>query len=233
MRGTMMDFPLTLPTLLERADKLFSRVEIVSRRPDRSLLRTCYGNFYRRARQLASALTKLGLRSGDRVASMMWNHSGHLEAFFGVPSAGGILHTLPFLIPQYGAALIVAIITVAFELLTLAWIRGRFFRTGFLRSLASVTLAGAIIAGISAALGAVASDLGAGETQLVTQRHGQGFLLHDVHAALLAVDGQRHQAFDRPGGGLLRPHNVAAEQIGCGGYGSPGDDAFDEAASRH
>src|SRR5712675_665205 len=94
MRGTMMDFPLTLPTLLERADKLFSRVEIVSRRPDRSLVRTCYGNFYRRARQLASALTKLGLRSGDRVASMMLNHSGHLEAFFGVPCTGGILHTL-------------------------------------------------------------------------------------------------------------------------------------------
>ncbi|HEX8935173.1 MAG TPA: hypothetical protein VF788_13495 [Pseudonocardiaceae bacterium] len=63
---------------------------------------------------------------------------------------GGILHTLPFLIPQYGAALIVAVITVAFELLALAWIRGRFFHTGFLRSFASVTLAGAIIAGISA-----------------------------------------------------------------------------------
>src|SRR6266436_2725585 len=68
MRGTMMDFPLTLPTLLERADKLFSRVEILSSRPDRSLNRTCYGNFYRRARRLASALTKLGIRPGDRVA---------------------------------------------------------------------------------------------------------------------------------------------------------------------
>src|SRR5437868_3775844 len=94
MRGTMMDFPLTLPTLLERADKLFSKVEIVSRRPDRSTVRTCYGQFYRRARRLASALTKLGLQPGDRVASMMWNHSGHLEAFLGVPCAGGILHTL-------------------------------------------------------------------------------------------------------------------------------------------
>jgi erythrin-vacuolar iron transport family protein len=70
---------------------------------------------------------------------------------------GGILHTLPFLIPQYGAALIAAIITVAFELLTLAWIRGRFFHTGFLRSFASVTLAGAIIAAISAVLGAAGS----------------------------------------------------------------------------
>jgi fatty-acyl-CoA synthase len=94
MRGTMMDFPLTLPTLLERAGKLFPRVEIVSRRPDRSIVRTCYGNFYNRARRLAAALTELGLQPGDRVASMMWNHSGHHEAFFGVPCAGGILHTL-------------------------------------------------------------------------------------------------------------------------------------------
>jgi fatty-acyl-CoA synthase len=94
MRGTMMDFPLTLPTLLERAGKLFARVEIMSRRPDRSVARTTYGDFYRRARRLSSALTKLGLQPGDRVASMMWNHAGHLEAFFGVPCAGGILHTL-------------------------------------------------------------------------------------------------------------------------------------------
>jgi fatty-acyl-CoA synthase len=94
MRGTMMDFPLTLPTILERAGKIFPRVEIVSRKPDKSVTRSCYGEFYRRARRLASALTKLGMKPGDRVASMMWNHSGHLEAFFGVPCAGGILHTL-------------------------------------------------------------------------------------------------------------------------------------------
>jgi fatty-acyl-CoA synthase len=94
MRGTMMDFPLTLPTILERSGKLFSRVEIVSRKPDKTIVRSCYGDFYRRARRLSNALTKLGLKSGDRVASMMWNHAGHLEAFFGVPCAGGILHTL-------------------------------------------------------------------------------------------------------------------------------------------
>src|SRR6267143_7261991 len=94
MRGTMMDFPLTLPAILERAGKIFSRVEIVSRKPDQSIARTCYGDFYRRARRLAAALTKLGLQPGDRVASMMWNHAGHLEAFFGVPCAAGILHTL-------------------------------------------------------------------------------------------------------------------------------------------
>jgi fatty-acyl-CoA synthase len=107
MRGTMMDYPLTLPAMLERTGKLFGRVEIVSRRPDRSIVRTTYGDFYRRARRLASALTKLGLRPGDRVASMMWNHAGHLEAFFGVPCAGGILHTLNLrLHPQEIAAIV-------------------------------------------------------------------------------------------------------------------------------
>ena len=94
MRGTMMDFPLTLTTLLERAGKLFRGVEILSRRPDCTLTRTDYGEFYRRSRRLGLALTKLGMQRGDRVASMMWNHAGHLEAFFGVPCAGGILHTL-------------------------------------------------------------------------------------------------------------------------------------------
>ena len=68
--------------------------------------------------------------------------------------AGGILHTLPFLIPQYHAALTAAMITVALELIALAWIRARFFQTGFLQSVASVSLGGAIIVTISAALGA-------------------------------------------------------------------------------
>lgn len=69
---------------------------------------------------------------------------------------GGILHTLPFLIPQYRAALLIALATIAFELLALAVLRWRFFGTGFLRSFASVTLGGAIIVGLSAALGSVA-----------------------------------------------------------------------------
>ncbi len=94
MRGLMMEFPLTLPTILDRAGKLFARVEIVSRRPDRTLVRTNYESFYRRARALAEALTRAGLQRGDRVATLMWNHAAHLEAYFGVPVAGGVLHTL-------------------------------------------------------------------------------------------------------------------------------------------
>ena len=66
---------------------------------------------------------------------------------------GGILHTLPFLIPTYHAAIIAAIVVVAVELVVLAWLRWRFFDTSFARSFASITLAGAVIAGVSAALG--------------------------------------------------------------------------------
>ena len=66
---------------------------------------------------------------------------------------GGILHTLPFLIPHYLVALYFAIAVVALELLILAWLRWRFFEVGFIRALASVTLGGIIIAAVSAALG--------------------------------------------------------------------------------
>ena len=67
---------------------------------------------------------------------------------------GGILHTLPFLIPTYHAALVVASIVVAFELVALAWIRYRFLETSFLRSVAHITVGGGVIVAVSVALGA-------------------------------------------------------------------------------
>jgi erythrin-vacuolar iron transport family protein len=71
---------------------------------------------------------------------------------------GGVFHTLPFLISSYHVALLAAIIVVAVELLTLAWLRWRFFHTGFVRSLVSVAGGGAIIAGLSAVLGIAAGS---------------------------------------------------------------------------
>ncbi len=94
MHGTMMHYPLTLAHSLERAGKFFSNTEIVSRRPDHALHRYTYADLYRRARALAEALQKAGLKRGDRVATLMWNHHAHLEAYFGIPIAGGVLHTL-------------------------------------------------------------------------------------------------------------------------------------------
>ncbi len=94
MRGLMMDFPLTMPALLERAGTIFGDAEIVARMPDRTTARSTWGDLYRRSRRLANALTGLGLRRGDRVATLLWNHTTHMEAYFGVPIAGGVLHTL-------------------------------------------------------------------------------------------------------------------------------------------
>jgi len=95
MQSTMMNYPLTLIHLLERAGRYFPRAEIVSRLPDGSIHRSTYRDFHRRAKALAEALTQAaGLKRGDRVATLMWNHYAHLEAFFGIPAAGGVVHTL-------------------------------------------------------------------------------------------------------------------------------------------
>ena len=94
MQGTMMQFPLTLVSLFERAGKLFPKTEIVSQLPDNSTHRSTYADFHRRARSLAAALQAYGLQPGDRVATLMWNHWMHLEAYFAVPVIGGVLHTL-------------------------------------------------------------------------------------------------------------------------------------------
>ncbi|HSQ04568.1 MAG TPA: AMP-binding protein, partial [Burkholderiales bacterium] len=94
MRGTMMQFPLTLCHLVRRAERLFPGSEIVTRLPDESLHRRSYGDFCRRVRRLGAALQTLGMQPGDRIATLMWNDYAHVEAYFGVPCAGGVVHTL-------------------------------------------------------------------------------------------------------------------------------------------
>ena len=94
MQSTMMDVPLSLNHLLERAGTIFAKHEIVSRLPDKSLRTHTYGEFHRRTRALAAALQSLGLEKGERVATLSWNHHAHLECYFGIPAAGGVMHTL-------------------------------------------------------------------------------------------------------------------------------------------
>lgn len=94
MKSTMMSSPLLLDGMLERAGKLFPDVEIVSVLPNCSVHRCTYVDLQRRARQLSSALLRAGVKPGDRVATLMWNQHEHLEAYFGVPATGAVLHTL-------------------------------------------------------------------------------------------------------------------------------------------
>ncbi|MBL7863410.1 MAG: long-chain fatty acid--CoA ligase [Cyclobacteriaceae bacterium] len=94
MKGLMMDFALTVPVLLRRAETLFGNKEIVTRLPDKSIHRCNYREMAARSRRLSSALHKLGVSSGDRVATLCWNHYQHLEMYFAIPCMGAVLHTL-------------------------------------------------------------------------------------------------------------------------------------------
>jgi fatty-acyl-CoA synthase len=94
VNGLMMDYQLTLPTILRRAETYFGDKEIVTRLPDRSFHRITYADSCRRARALAVALQELGLGRGDRVATLCWNHYQHHEAYLGIPCGGFVLHTL-------------------------------------------------------------------------------------------------------------------------------------------
>jgi fatty-acyl-CoA synthase len=94
MKSTMMSSPLLIPGILERAGRLFPRVEIVSSLPDGSRHRYTIADFHRRSKQLATALLRAGIRNGDRVATLLWNGHEHLEAYFGIPAAGAVVHTL-------------------------------------------------------------------------------------------------------------------------------------------
>jgi fatty-acyl-CoA synthase len=94
VKSTMMSSPLLLRALLDRAAKLFPSTEIVSARPDGSRHRSNYREVHLRAMHLSAALQRAGIRNGDRVATLMWNQQEHLEAYFGVPAVGAVLHTL-------------------------------------------------------------------------------------------------------------------------------------------
>ena len=95
MNGLMMDdFQLSLAVLVERAEGLNSASPVVSRRPDGSVRRMTIGECARRARRLSSGLVDLGIDDGDRVATLLWNQTEHLELYFAVPSMGAVIHTL-------------------------------------------------------------------------------------------------------------------------------------------
>jgi len=94
IRSTMMELPLSLNHLLDRAGRIYPANTIVSRLPDKTLRTHTYGEYHRRTRALAAALQGLGLKKGERVATLCWNHYAHLECYFGIPAAGGVMHTL-------------------------------------------------------------------------------------------------------------------------------------------
>ena len=95
LNGLMMDdYQLSLTVLVERAERLTPGCPVVSRRGDGSVHRTTLGECAQRARRLASGLADLGIGDGDRVATLLWNQTEHLELYFAVPLMGAVIHTL-------------------------------------------------------------------------------------------------------------------------------------------
>ncbi len=96
---TMMDYPLTVQYIFQRAVRYFPNRELVTITAD-GAERSTYGDLGPRVARLAGALAKLGVKRGDRVATLGWNTTRHYECYFAIPCMGAVLHTLNLRLPS-------------------------------------------------------------------------------------------------------------------------------------
>jgi 3-(methylthio)propionyl---CoA ligase len=94
MLGQMMQQPLLISSFITHAERHHGDQEVVSRRVEGDIHRTTYRAIAERSRQAAQALAVLGVKPGDRVATLAWNGYRHMELYFGVSGSGAVLHTL-------------------------------------------------------------------------------------------------------------------------------------------
>ena len=94
MLGLMQDWPLTCDRIVDHAKTWHGRREIVSRSVEGPVVRTTYAQVHERARRLSNALKGLGIKPGDRVATLAWNTARHIECWYGVMGMGAVCHTL-------------------------------------------------------------------------------------------------------------------------------------------
>jgi len=101
MRGLMMNLPLQIASLIRHADRYHGDTEIVSRLVEGGIHRYTYQDAHRRARQLANALSALGVRAADRVGTLAWNGFRHFEIYYATSGSGAVCHTInPRLFPE-------------------------------------------------------------------------------------------------------------------------------------
>ena len=94
MFGLMQDRPLLISSLIEHAATFHGDVEIVSRRPEGGIHRTCWRRVRNQSRQVAGMLCQMGIRQGDRIGTLAWNTDRHLALYYGVSGMGAVLHTV-------------------------------------------------------------------------------------------------------------------------------------------
>ena len=110
LESTMMDVPLTIPTILDRMKLLFSGSKVISylpvgidpetKQPIPGRFEETYGQLSDRAHQLMHALTDAGVTSGTRVATFATNHYRHLELYYAIPSVGAVAHMANIRLPD-------------------------------------------------------------------------------------------------------------------------------------
>jgi fatty-acyl-CoA synthase len=93
MQGLMQDYPLTLPHIFHRVERLFGDKGIVTALST-GKERVSYREWAERTRRLGGVLDTLGVSADGRVATFSWNTSRHLELYFAAPCTGRVLHTL-------------------------------------------------------------------------------------------------------------------------------------------
>src|SRR5690349_3814028 len=94
MQALMMDRPLTLPSILEHAALYHGRTEVVTRTVEGPIHRYGYADALVRAKRMANALIAMGVKPGDRVATLAWSTHRHFELYFAVTGIGAVLHTI-------------------------------------------------------------------------------------------------------------------------------------------
>jgi fatty-acyl-CoA synthase len=101
MQALMQDWSLTLDKIFDHAARWHGDREVVTRSVEGLIVRTTYTDLHRRAKQVSHGLLEMGVKAGDRVATMGWNSDRHLEVWYGTIGIGAVLHTLnPRLFPE-------------------------------------------------------------------------------------------------------------------------------------
>ena len=94
MQGLMQQSALTVDTVLDHAKRWHGGREVVSRSVEGPIVRETYAQLHDRAKRVSNALLGLGIRLGDRVATLAWNSGRHMEAWYGIMGIGAVCHTL-------------------------------------------------------------------------------------------------------------------------------------------
>ena len=101
MEGLMMNYPLTVPSILDHGYRVFPKKEIISILPDKTRHSYTYTDLFERSKKLMHALVnKLGVKKSDIIGTFAWNHYQHMELYYGIPGSGAVCHTINIRLSQ-------------------------------------------------------------------------------------------------------------------------------------